>query len=80
MIEDYLHIDSRTMARSNSFIDGTAGTWVWRNGKNEIISSTGYLHQDGVLALQNAIDGQAIQQHIRVTSTPCNCGKHRYWF
>lgn len=79
-VEDCLSIDSRTMARSNSLIDGAAGTWVWRNGENEIISSIGYLHQGGVLALQYAIDGQAIQQHIRVTFTPCNYGKHRYWF
>ena len=79
-VEDCLSIDSRTMARSNSLIDGAASTWVWRNGKGDIISSLGYLHQDGVLTLQYAIDSQSIKQHIRVTSTPCNYGKHRYWF
>ena len=79
-VEDCLSIDSRTMARSNSLIDGAAGIWVWRNGKNDIIGSIGYLHQDGILTLQYAIDGQEIKQHIRGTSTPCNYGKHRYWF
>lgn len=80
MVEDYLSIDSRSMARSNSLVDGAAGTWGWENGKGDIVGSMGYLHQDGVLILQYAIDGQVIQQYIRVTSTPCNYGKHRYWF
>ena len=80
MVEDYLSIDSRSMARSNSLVDGAAGTWVWRNGKGDIVGSIGYLHQYGILTLQYAIDGQEIKQNIRVTSTPCNYGKHRYWF
>jgi len=80
MVEDYLSIDSRSMAKSNSLADGAAGTGVWKNGKGDIVGSVGYLHQDGVLALQYAIDGQAIQRYIKVTSTPCNFGKHRYWF
>lgn len=80
MVEDYLSIDSRSMARSNSLVDGAAGTWVWKNGKGDIVGSVGYLNQGEILTLRYAIDGNATEQYVRVTSTPCNYGKHRHWF
>ena len=40
-VEDCLNIDSRTMAKSNTFVDGASGTWGWKHD-NEISSSMGY--------------------------------------
>lgn len=78
-VEDYLSIDSRTMARSNSLIDGATGTWVWRKN-GEIISSMGYEYRDGTLILSFIQNDRHRQIHINVDTTPCHYGNHRYWF
>ena len=79
-VEDYLHIDSLTMARSNRLIDGAAGTWVWKNREGQIISSVGYAYMNSILTLQYSINDQPTEQYIRATTTNCTYGKFRYWF
>lgn len=78
-IEDCLNIDSRTMARSNTFVDGVSGTWVWERD-NKISSSMGYEYRHGALILSFIQNGDNHRLHIGVTTTPCNYGNHRYWF
>lgn len=78
-VEDCLNIDSRTMARSNTFVDGASGIWGWKQD-NEISSSMNYEYRHGALILSFMQNGTNHCQHIEVTTTPCHYGNHRYWF
>jgi hypothetical protein len=78
-VEDCLNIDSRTMARSNTFVDGASGIWGWKQD-NEISSSMSYEYRHGALILSFIQNGANHCLHIGVTTTPCNYGNHRYWF
>jgi len=79
-VEDYLNIDSRTMARSHGFTDGSTGTWAWRNGEGQVISSMGYTYSNNTLTFQYFIHDKYAEQSIKVTTTSCNYGKFRHWF
>ena len=78
-VENCLNIDSRTMARSNALVDGASGTWGWER-ENEIRSSMGYEYRHGALILSFTQNSTNYRLHIKVTTTPCHYGNHRYWF
>ena len=78
-VEDCLNIDSRTMTRSNMLVDGASGTWVWKID-NQISSSMGYEYRHGTLILSFTQNSVNHRLHIKITTTPCNYGNHRYWF
>ncbi|PKH31650.1 hypothetical protein BJF94_06750 [Acinetobacter radioresistens] len=79
-VEHCLVIDIGSLARANILSNDCHGTWVWRDDDNAVTSSAEYQHNQGIFTLRFASNDQNKVQNIRISTTPCNYGNHRYWF
>lgn len=74
-----LFIDLRYMKKQGLLKPGTGGTFSWSSGGQQT-GSIAYSYYGDRLELNYRVNGEPVQDSIRIARTACNYGGHRQWF
>ena len=75
--EDHHRLDVLALAR-DGLLTGT-GVLTWTRG-GHVTGSISVKGDGDSVTLSYALDGQEIEEQIRLTTTPVHLGGHRFWF